>query len=291
MTPHALPAESPCPCCDSRTWTHRWDEFVLCRTCGLLAANRRYGLDQMRRLYGSAYFRGDEYADYLADKPIHRKTLQHHLRRVRRYVPSGGRILEIGCAHGLFLDLIRGTYPGSVGVDISAEAVAHARRGGLQAIAGDLMEIEVPGEFDAVCLWDTIEHLSRPAEVLAKARGHLHPGGLLFLTTGDFGAALARIRGRHWRQIHPPTHMFCFTRRSLLALCGKLHLTPVGFSTEPVYRRLRSSLMTLRRLGGPSPAGRLAELACRLVPDRALDCGFPLDLGDTVCMVARAAAP
>ncbi len=246
-----------------------------------------FDLATLKSYYGADYFLGAEYADYLGDRAVHEKTLAGHLRRLRRYVATGGRVLEIGCAHGFFLEMIQPIYPGSMGIDISEAAVAHARLRGMDVRAGDLLETEFNTSFDAVCLWDTIEHLSRPYEVMRRAATLLKPGGFLFLTTGDFGAWLPRWQGLKWRQIHPPTHLFYFTRPSLRKLCNRAGLEPVRFDTVTVHRRLRSALQALERLQGGSPSGRLARVGLGLLPAAVLGWGIPLNLLDTLCLVAR----
>jgi SAM-dependent methyltransferase len=289
--PHPPDGQHPCPCCDGVRWAVPWPGFITCRSCGLMTVSADYSAgytdQQLHAMYGESYFHGAEYADYLADKPDLQQTLAGHLRWVRRYVPPGRRILEIGCAYGYFLELIRHTYPDSLGVDISAESVSYARGSGLNALAGDLLEMDVPGLYDAVCLWDTIEHLPHPAAMIRKAATHLRPGGHLFLTTGDFGALLPRIQGRRWRQIHPPTHLFYFTRDALAALCAKLGFDVVTFATVTTHIHFRTALLTLQGLHPRSPAGRLAKAAYRLLPDSVLQWRFPLNLGDTVLLVAR----
>jgi len=253
----------------------------------MMTVARDFDLVTLKPHYSADYFQGAEYADYLGDRAVHEKTLAGHLRRLRRYVAPGGRVLEIGCAHGFFLEMIQPVYPGSMGVDISEIAVAYARSRGMDVRAGDLLETEFNTSFDAVCLWDTIEHLSRPYEVMHRAAALLKPGGFLFLTTGDFGAWLPRWRGLRWRQIHPPTHLFYFTRPALQQLCNRAGLEPVRFATVTVYRRLRSALQALERLHGRSPSGRLARMGLRLLPAAVLDLGIPLNLFDTLRLVAR----
>ena len=51
----------------------------------------------------------------MADEPVQRKLLGAHLRRMARYVPPGARVLEVGCAYGYFLDLLRREYPAPSG--------------------------------------------------------------------------------------------------------------------------------------------------------------------------------
>lgn len=282
---------APCPCCQATAWRVRWPGFVVCRGCGLMtvADLAQAGLASGRpdRLYGPDYFHGGEYADYLGDKLALTKTLAGHLRAVRRWVPPGSRLLEIGCAYGFFLELIAPHYPGSVGLDVSAEAVGYARGLGLDARLGDVLTVKLEGVFDAVCLWDTLEHLAAPRAALERCVALLKPGGYLFVSTGDLGSWLARLQGRRWRQIHPPTHLFYFTRPALRALCQGLGLQVLAFQTVRVYRRVRSALQTMERLRPGSLSGRLAAGLLRLLPGWALDAVVPMNTGDTVRMTAR----
>ena len=157
----------------------------------------------------------------------------------------------------------------------------------LQAQEGDLLGLSFDQLFDGVCLWDTIEHLPNPREVVRRSAELLKPGGHLFLATGDFGAVLPRLQGLNWRQIHPPTHLFYFTRQSFRELCPRAGLEVVRFSTVTVHRRLGSVFQSLENLYGQSLTGRVASLALRVTPRGILNWNFPLNLGDTLCLVAR----
>jgi 2-polyprenyl-3-methyl-5-hydroxy-6-metoxy-1,4-benzoquinol methylase len=245
----------------------------------------------LKELYQEDYFAGREYIDYVADKPAVQKTLRRHLRLVQRHLLRGGRLLEVGCAHGFFLELALRDYPGSVGVDVSHPAVVHARSLGVDAREGELLAMTFDAPFDGVCLWDTIEHLPRPAEVIRQSVALLRPGGFLFLTTGDFGAWLPRLQGLNWRQIHPPTHLFYFTRRSLRELCRHSGLEVVRFGTVTVHRRLASAWRALALFRPASPGGRLAAFALRVAPARVGNWSVPLNLGDTLSLVARKPPP
>ena len=276
-----------CPCCERSEWVPRWKDFVICRQCGLMTVSQSFSSAAIQARYQESYFQGGEYVNYLADKRAHQKTLARHLRLVQQYVPPGGRLLEIGCAHGFFLELAQPVFPGAIGVDISTAAVAHARAQGLDAREGDLATQHFNERFDAVCLWDTIEHLPKPDETLQRTCALLKPGGYLFLSTGDFGALLPRLQGRNWRQIHPPTHLFYFTRPALRALCRRVGLDIVRFGTVRVYRRLGSALRALARWRGESFLGRLAAGVERVTPTSVLRLDIPLNSGDTLYLVAR----
>jgi SAM-dependent methyltransferase len=252
-----------------------------------MTVSHEFSPGELKKFYQEDYFKGREYVDYIADKAAQQRTLLDHLRVVQHYVPPGGRILEIGCAYGFFLELVRQDYPASVGLDVSSAGVAHARRLGLDAREGDLDSLRLDGDFDAVCLWDTIEHLPNPGAVIQRSARLLVPGGHLFLSTGDFGALLPRLQGLNWRQIHPPTHLFYFTRRSFRELCSRVGLEVLGFSTVTVHRRLGSALQSLQNRYGRSLTGRFSSLVHRTAPDSLLNWNFPLNLGDTLRLVAR----
>ena len=279
--------ERPCEACGQMDWLPRWSQFIVCRHCGLMTVAVQPSAVDIPTLYSESYFQGDEYIDYEADKPAHQRTLMGHLKRVRRRVPAGGRLLEIGCAYGFFLELIKEIYPGSVGLDVSVAAVNEATKRGLCARVGDPGDAGLDGSFDGACLWDTIEHLAKPLEVVVGCARLLRRGGHLFLSTGDFGSLIARTQGRRWRQIHPPTHLFYFTRNSLRQLCTRAGLEVLEFGTVTVHRRIGSSLQALERFHATSFGGRLARVLRARLPASIFQASLPLNLGDTLFLAAR----
>jgi SAM-dependent methyltransferase len=148
-------------------------------------------------------------------------------------VPSG-KLLEIGCAAGGFLEHARKHFAVQ-GLDVSEFAVEAAKRRGLDVAVGSLEECEILNPpYDAVVAYDTIEHLPRPRQTMGRAFSLLRPGGCLVLTTGDAGSLLARATGRHWRLLTPPQHLWFFGRNSMTAL-----LTGLGFEGISIQYRSR----------------------------------------------------
>lgn len=182
-----------------------------------MAAGELPGAEELRRIYGRGYFFGEEYVDYLADAAVLRTNFERRMRVLRRYLDPARhrRLLEIGCAYGLFLDVARRDVPSVRGIDIAEEPVRHARDAlGLDASTGDFLDAP-DDEVDVVCLWDALEHLAAPHRTVEKIGRVTQSGALLALTTGDIGSWNARRGGKSWRLIHPPTHLHYFTRTSL----------------------------------------------------------------------------
>jgi SAM-dependent methyltransferase len=218
-------------------------------------------------LYAEGYFQQEEYADYAAQRDSLTRNLKARARDLRRY-STGGRLLELGCAYGYFLG-IASEWWCARGIDISEHAVRHAREAlGVDAVQGDFLQMEdEPEAYDVVCLWDTIEHLRRPVAVLEKAARSLRPGGVLALTTGDVESRLARWRGERWRLIHPPTHLFYFSRRTIAAALRRCGLEVVDISYVGYYRSLGAilhGLFVVRR----NPGSILRRLAASKLAQR-----------------------
>jgi SAM-dependent methyltransferase len=107
------------------------------------------------------------------------------------HVPSSGRILEIGCGHGLFCTYLAlaGSRRNVVGVDIDAAKIAQAQQVADRLDGVDLrFEVSssgavAPGPWDAIAIVDMLYLLPERAQrdLLTAAAGQLAPGGMLMI--------------------------------------------------------------------------------------------------------------
>lgn len=148
--------------------------------------------------------------------------------RLLSLVPSGGRLLEVGCACGFLLQAARARGFAVQGVEMSAWASAWAREHyGLDVRTGTLEAAAFAADtFDVVVLADVIEHLYDPAATVREIRRVLAPGGRLLLLTPDIGSLTARLAGRRWWGLLDD-HYFYFSRATLRRL-----LEREGFAIE-----------------------------------------------------------
>jgi SAM-dependent methyltransferase len=141
-------------------------------------------------------FTGERVVPGLVDADL----LNEHLARYRfaaRFA-QGAMVLDAGCGTGYGAAEISQASR-VVGVDVSAEAVDHARcnfsRAGvhfLRAVCESLPFFD--GSFDLVLAFEVIEHLERWQDFLAEARRVLRPAGLLLVSTPN-KAYYAEARG------------------------------------------------------------------------------------------------
>lgn len=278
-----------CPVCEADQWARQWDILCRCQQCGFVRAAELPDEQESNQLYTAEYFQGQEYGDYLADREVHRRNFAARLRDMERLAGPLKSVFEIGCAYGLWLELLSERGIRAAGIDISSEAVRYATEQlGQQASQGNFLQAPLAaGEFEAFCLWDTIEHLSDPSATIERAAQLLPEGGWLFLTTGDIGSRMARWRGRRWRMIHPPTHLHYFSRATIKRLLARHGLTVVEIRAVGVYRTVHSVLSSLAAVGKGVSRGIGGALATTLPQRLQKRVGAWVNLGDIMFVAAQ----
>ncbi len=152
-----------------------------------------------------------------------------------------GRALELGCAHGAYLEQLRQLGWNCIGVEPAADVAARAAAKGCDVRIGSLEEVVhqdrlnqnnkdgndnstfAPSSFDAVIAWMVVEHLHDPQATLKLVRELLVPGGRLLISVPNFGCWERSFFGRYWYALQLPTHLQHFspvTLRRLLEASG-----------------------------------------------------------------------
>jgi 2-polyprenyl-3-methyl-5-hydroxy-6-metoxy-1,4-benzoquinol methylase len=259
--------------------------IVRCVRCDGLFVSPPPTASELTAVYQQeSYFTGGwlGYNDYFAQRPMHEQIAQTRLRRIERWYPQCGRILDVGCAAGFFLHVAqeRGWEP--LGVDISHSMAAHAAQLIDRPIAATIEDLELPpASLDAVTMWEYIEHVPNPAEQVRRLVELLKPGGVLALSTPNTGYWTAVHQPDRWREFKPPAHLIFFTEptlRCMLESCGLEvlavpHTQPRAPAHPYAFQRLLELLR--RRVGNGaerrtplwwtfSLAWRLAEQVARL---------------------------
>ncbi len=275
----------PCPACGTETaqrllYRKNGCDIFRCAACGLGRAEAVTGFDPSA-YYTGGYFSGkhaDGYADYRGAEPVLRREFAHTVEFIRTLRPRG-RLLEIGCAYGFFLDEAKRHYD-VCGIELAAEAAAACRSRSLNVVTGvadapTLDRLSPP--FDVIALLDVIEHLPQPNETLALAAQRLDPDGAIVLTTGDFGSPVARLTGARWRLMTPPQHLWFFTAESFPRLARR-H----GLAVERIDHPWKTVPLSLILFQIFRMLGRSVK-----APAMASRIGLPANLFDAMRVVLR----
>ena len=232
-----------CPACGYETGRNikyrfkhgRW--VYKCTRCKLRYVNPQPEDAGLFQLYNSDYFQAGGfdsygYKNYKKLLTLKRFTFTHWLNELETFVQNG-RLLEIGCAGGLFLEIAGERGWEVTGVDVSREAAEEGRRKGLNIYDGTLGEnLSHLKDYDVVLMLDVLEHLRNPLECLELIYKVLRPGGIVYIITPNAGSASARIWGAEWPHLKPKEHLCLFTRRSMRIIIERAGFELMKISTS-----------------------------------------------------------
>lgn len=243
--------------------------------------------EELREIYRCDYYLSLGITGADADAP---KAMKQHTFR-RQFESLGwqgepGKILDVGCATGLFLEVAAGLGWQPYGVELSRFAAQKAQeRFGDRISHGTLAQARYPEAFfDAVTLFDLLEHVREPGPFLGEVHRVLRPGGRLLLVMPDAASPSARLMGAHWPHYNAE-HLHYFspaTVTRLLAACGftvqRVEKAAKYLTLNYIFNQIRRYP---RRLVSP-----LASCAAALLPDRAKALKLRLYCGEML-VVAR----
>ena len=236
-----------------------FDQLVRCRRCALVYLSPRVREDIIARSYAEAVD-----PTFIEQDPDRIRTFRRSLKGLARRhglwaTRTSTRVLDVGCAGGAFVKAATDLGFEPVGVEPSAWLAEQARsRYGIDVRAGTLGDQRfAPGSFELVTLWDVIEHLTRPSEVLEQVKAVLGPRGLLVVNYPDYGSLARQALGERW-PFFLSVHLLYFTRQTLSRF-----LQERGFEvleTRPYFQTLSLGYV-LKRASAYFEAIKLAQQA------------------------------
>lgn len=198
-----------------------------CAACSFVQVRAKPNQADLDAIYQDAYFAHNKYRDENSLRAENRRRL----RLLEKFVAHGSRVLEVGCGDGSFIKEAKAVFE-MHGFDLSPAGIqkAQAQNPELAARlwAGRIEDQAIPEEaFDAICMWDVIEHIWDPYHVSQQLLKYLKPSGTLFISTPNIGAKTAQIMGKRWAFMTPPEHLGFFNLRSIKELFEKQLSTEV----------------------------------------------------------------
>jgi SAM-dependent methyltransferase len=221
-----------CNLCGSNDITQLYQidkvRVVQCNHCDLVYTNPRLSEEERLKIYNTKEY----FSDYLNDLPFTLAIGHSRLNAILKYKKPPGKILEIGCGTGHFLDLARQKGWEAYGVEISAFIGRFAREKlGLEVFVGPIEKASLaPESFDIICLYHLLEHISSPKEYCQKLYSLLKPKGLLVIEVPIISVMHNnKLKGNGY-ELHPYEHLFHFSRETLSTL-----LTQSGYKIINIF--------------------------------------------------------
>jgi len=158
------------------------------------------------------------------------------------------KILDIGSALGTFLKIAHDRGWEVKGVELSEFGVQHTRtRYGFEVHHGDVTTSNFPAQsFDAITMWDVIEHVEEPVANLEKVIELLKPNGLLLLTSDSYDCIMAMVARLLYKL---SLGKFTYPVRRLFIPHNKSYFTTKGM--ESLFTRLNLEVIYFKKMEYP----------------------------------------
>jgi 2-polyprenyl-3-methyl-5-hydroxy-6-metoxy-1,4-benzoquinol methylase len=169
----------------------------------------------------------------------HYKRVERCLLKIERTLkkpPQGIRLLDIGCSTGAFITVACRMGFSAEGVEPAPQAARSAQNAGLLVHQGLLEEMAFPDQaFDAITLFEVIEHVRDAVPLVRECHRILRPGGLLVIGTGNVDSWAVSCMRSHWEYFHIERHgghVSFFNPRSIRLLAKRC-----GFCVDSIKTR------------------------------------------------------
>jgi 2-polyprenyl-3-methyl-5-hydroxy-6-metoxy-1,4-benzoquinol methylase len=189
----------------NRRVTDETFDYYRCPTCGLIFLSPIPS--DIGRYYPRDYYAIPQSRGELRAKA--QKWQQWKLKLVQKF-KTGGRLLEIGPAYGLFASLAQDAGFDVSVIEMDSDCCAFLRNVvGINVVQNPdtVAAVENLPLFDVIAIWQVIEHLAQPWKVVEAAAHRLAPGGVLIMDTPNPGAFQFGVLGKYWTHLDAPRHV------------------------------------------------------------------------------------
>lgn len=191
--------------------------FLCCKACGSYIQSPQITVESLATWYDSDVYqggveqRGSAYINYEADEGARQaEARMRYEGDIKPFLQPGSRVLEVGCASGTLLSILREAGHDVYGVDLSPRFADMAKRlYGLEVAVGDFTGMAWPAcRFDAVILLGTISNLQNLPFALDCINNMLKPNGIFIFNFPDSSSLVARLYGDRFWMFAPSVSSF-----------------------------------------------------------------------------------
>jgi len=212
-------------------------QIIECLNCGIYLLSPKISQHEMEKYYPEEYIcflEAIEDDKNLISRIDRKRALYKRCRQVNKVVDEPGRILDIGCATGIFLNGMKELGWEVMGIEPNSSAAEYARkRFNIDVVNGYLNQVNLPtNSFDVISVWDVLEHVPNIDEFLHEILRILKPTGTLIGSLPNAKSWERYLFGEFWVGWEIPRHYRSFTPETLskfLCKSGFSHINIFSF--------------------------------------------------------------
>lgn len=218
--------------------------FKECKYCGLVYLDPQPEDDAIKKIYKEKYFHSQHpqgYYDMIVRKDdVINYRLKALVNLLNNLTHNKGRLLEVGCALGYFLQLAQQTGWEAQGVELSQWASDYARKNTrVKVTTGKLEDVKFPTSyFDAIVMIELIEHTQQPDIFLKEVYRILKPDGIILITTPNSKSIHGKIWWGKFQEIFLiKEHLFLFSIPTIKRILKLANFNIIHLQTKTYLRR------------------------------------------------------
>ena len=217
-----------CPVCDSDKIGERFEvtdlflsqekfELVKCGDCGMVFTNNPPSPAEIGKYYNSEeYLSHNDNASGLLSF-VYKGAREFMLSRKQKSIEKlsglkSGKLLDIGCGTGHFLEKMQKAGWDVNGVEINEMAREQAKSLTGVTIIEPSRLCDLPKKsFDIITLWHVLEHFHDPENYMSNIKELLKPEGICVIALPNIDSFDAQHYGKYWAAYDVPRHLWHFS--------------------------------------------------------------------------------
>jgi len=217
--PEDLLIARKCPTCNTSSFKKLIKKdhmnIVQCDACELVYTNPIFDDEHYKSTYKSKDYQeivkdlGEESHNYRVERFGNERIniLKNYLKN-----KDSVKYLDVGCSTGFVVEAAQNNGWEATGIDLNPSAIEFGKSKGLDLRNNALDEISFSEKyFDIISLFDVLEHLTNPKEIIDQALHYLNKDGLLFIYVPNWDSASRLLMGDKAHFIWPTHHLNYYT--------------------------------------------------------------------------------
>jgi 2-polyprenyl-3-methyl-5-hydroxy-6-metoxy-1,4-benzoquinol methylase len=208
--------------CKDNTVSRETFQIVQCDSCGFKFTNPRPEEDQLGK-----YYKSEEYVSHSNTakgfinstyQSVRKYTLLKKLQLISKYYKTG-RILDIGCGTGEFLNTCKNAKWETIGIEPDDDAREMARKNyGLDVRNEKELNNLTNGSFDIISMWHVLEHVPKLNERVEELKRLIKQNGIIIIAVPNCNSQDAKTYKAEWAAYDLPRHLYHFTPKDIETL-------------------------------------------------------------------------